>query len=631
MCALAVPSDAVTAPAHASRPARWAWVPVPLFLLGIIGLWTADLRASYEAPNLLSGLNFAFSTLAALAVAFLFGRVFVARPAPGMLLVGCGVLIWGVGSFLASAVARGDGNILVSIHNLCVWLGAGAQLGGVLLLRRESRTVPTPGLWVGAAYSGSLAIVGLVALGALRGWLPLFFVEGKGGTLVREFVLGSAIVMLVLTTTGLRPVKGAVWSTFAYWYALALVLLAVGLFGVMVQAVHGSLLGWAGRAAQFLGGAYMLVAAVASARKQDLVTLAPTTGRSETWQRYLVAVAVVIAATVLRLVLLEHLGLRVTFITFYPAVILAALYGGLGPGLLATVLSALFAKYLWMEPVGALAVKNFYDGLALGLFGASGALISYVTEVLHRAQARVAVMTEQARQAAERERAERALREMRREKEFLASVLERAAQPFAIGYPDGRVGLVNRAYEELTGYTAQELRTIDWTTVLTPPEWREAERQKLADLHLTGQPVRYEKENLRKDGTRVPVELLVHLARDAAGQPDYYYSFLTDISDRKRAEAAVRASEDRLRFALEASHTGAWDLDLADHTAVRSLEHDRVFGYSELLPEWTYEVFLEHVLPEDRAAVDEEFKQAMTRGSDWSFECRIRRTDGEVR
>ncbi len=72
-------------------------------------------------------------------------------------------------------------------------------------------------------------------------------------------------------------------------------------------------------------------------------------------------------------------------------------------------------------------------------------------------------------------------------------------------------------------------------------------------------------------------------------------------------------------------------MDLADHSAFRSLEHDRIFGYDRLLPEWTYEMFLGHVLPEDREMVDAKFRLAVQQQSDWDFECRIRRYDGEVR
>ena len=104
-----------------------------------------------------------------------------------------------------------------------------------------------------------------------------------------------------------------------------------------------------------------------------------------------------------------------------------------------------------------------------------------------------------------------------------------------------------------------------------------------------------------------------------------------DVTEKRRAQEALHASEARLQFALETTHTGAWELNLRNHSAHRSLEHDRIFGYAESLPAWTYEMFLEHVLPEDRARVDGAFRSAMETQSDWSFECRIRRADGPVR
>ncbi len=104
-----------------------------------------------------------------------------------------------------------------------------------------------------------------------------------------------------------------------------------------------------------------------------------------------------------------------------------------------------------------------------------------------------------------------------------------------------------------------------------------------------------------------------------------------DITEKKLSQRAVEESEERLRFAMETSHIGAWDLDTLDHTAFRSLEHDRIFGYPELLPSWTFEMFMEHVHPEDRERVGSQFQQAIETKGDWNFQCRIRRLDGEVR
>ena len=106
---------------------------------------------------------------------------------------------------------------------------------------------------------------------------------------------------------------------------------------------------------------------------------------------------------------------------------------------------------------------------------------------------------------------------------------------------------------------------------------------------------------------------------------------MEDIPDRKRVVKALHETEHRLEFALHRSHLGGWDLDLVDHTAYRTLGHDQIFGYKSLLPRWTYEMFLEHVLPEDRSEVDRLYRASVAALTDWNFECRIRRTDGEVR
>ncbi|MDM7917209.1 MAG: PAS domain-containing sensor histidine kinase, partial [Candidatus Eisenbacteria bacterium] len=76
---------------------------------------------------------------------------------------------------------------------------------------------------------------------------------------------------------------------------------------------------------------------------------------------------------------------------------------------------------------------------------------------------------------------------------------------------------------------------------------------------------------------------------------------------------------------------GVWETDPGTRGIHRSLLHDRIFGYVEPLPEWTYETFLSHVVAEDRETVDRKLREAMAAKSEWNLECRIRRHDGEVR
>jgi PAS domain S-box-containing protein len=120
--------------------------------------------------------------------------------------------------------------------------------------------------------------------------------------------------------------------------------------------------------------------------------------------------------------------------------------------------------------------------------------------------------------------------------QFLSDALEATSQPFCAAGPDGSILIFNEAFCRLTGYTREELHDIDWAADLTLPESRENESRILDVLDQTRQPQRYEKCYRRKDGTVVPVELLVDLASDSKGRPLFYYAFITDITERKRAE-----------------------------------------------------------------------------------------------
>jgi PAS domain S-box-containing protein len=146
------------------------------------------------------------------------------------------------------------------------------------------------------------------------------------------------------------------------------------------------------------------------------------------------------------------------------------------------------------------------------------------------------------------DRIEHALQDLQRttaELRFLNDAVEQSTQPFRAADLQGRIVRFNRAFERLSGYSADELRTMTYMQ-LTPARWHEIDRQQFAQVLATGKAVRYEKEYLRKDGTVVPVELVGDLYRNAAGEPEYLVVFLTDITERKRAEEELRWARDTL-------------------------------------------------------------------------------------
>jgi PAS domain S-box-containing protein len=141
-------------------------------------------------------------------------------------------------------------------------------------------------------------------------------------------------------------------------------------------------------------------------------------------------------------------------------------------------------------------------------------------------------------------------------------VLSKASQPFASGFLDGRLNFVNQAFVELTGYTEKELESRSWDVDLTPEEWRESEAEELRKLLQDDEPRSYEKEYIRKDGRRIPIEVKVHLVRSEDDRPAHYFAFVTDISGRKAAEQAGIETENRFRSVLENALDAAYRRDL---------------------------------------------------------------------
>ena len=147
--------------------------------------------------------------------------------------------------------------------------------------------------------------------------------------------------------------------------------------------------------------------------------------------------------------------------------------------------------------------------------------------------------------------AEDSMRKSQRQARVLAHALESSSQPFAVGYTDGRIMTYNTAYCKLTGYSKEELRKVKYFTDITPKEWHEVMAKAEDKIRQTKQPQHFEKEYIRKDGSRVPVEVIEHPIYDSKGALQHYYSFYMDIKERKHVEEALRKSETRYHALIE--------------------------------------------------------------------------------
>jgi PAS domain S-box-containing protein len=190
------------------------------------------------------------------------------------------------------------------------------------------------------------------------------------------------------------------------------------------------------------------------------------------------------------------------------------------------------------------------------------------------------------------------------------------------------------------------LFALGWVRLTAPAESFFGTRSGLASVVVAGMAVAalaitwtvttLHKIDLRREG--VEAELIALNAkletRVQARTAELARSLELEVAERRRAELSeskLELSERYLDFALASHHLGAWTLDLKSNRAHRTLIHDQIFGYSEILPTWTFEIFLEHVIPADRSEVERSFRLALATHSDWTFTCRIRRADGAIR
>ena len=354
-------SGAGREPSQELRPgrlARLAWLPVLLLLAAIIIARATGLRESYMSEPLRLVLSFTFYTLVSLGTLFLIGRSFLASGKPGLLLLECGVILWSLAGTVGDIVAPTDANVNATIFNTVIFLAGLCHLAGAVLSLRPQRALRSPPLWLVGASALALGALWLVAHTALVGWLPVFFIPGQGGTLVRYCVLISAIAAFVLSA-GLmlagrpkarRPVCCLVRSCHAF--ALGGV---VRHNDTVVVRQRRELAGPHGAVARRALSAFRRCSRAA---RVESPAFSPERKSLPERYGYGVAIAIVVTATAVRFVLSPALGMSSPFLTFYPAVILAALYGGLRAGLLTTVLSTLIVDYFLMEPVGRLRYRE---------------------------------------------------------------------------------------------------------------------------------------------------------------------------------------------------------------------------------------------------------------------------------
>lgn len=368
----------------------------------------------------------------------------------------------------------------------------------------------------------------------------------------------------------------------------------------------------------------------------------PSAARPYAW-----GVVLVLVCGLARWFLSPSLGVRFPFITLFFAVFCAAWIGGLGPGLLTTVLSLLFALFFLFPPYGTLPPFTTETTIGVVLFLLNGIAVAWLGEARlrgYRATQRAFRLAEEQGKLAEEsaamaeEEAVRAEEEFARAEEAAARAQESAAR---LEHEATRIKTILESIGD--GFYSLDR---EWRFVYVNQRAAEAMRQPRAALigvnlwelfpQAAGSIAQREFERAVREGKMVAFEnysVLTGLWMSVRAYPteEGLSVFFQDVTARREGARALEESEERLRLATDVGKFGIWDWDMVNNRVTWS---PRIYEFHGIRPDdfaGTVEAFQALVHPGDAAPMAQAIRTAVETRGEFQAEFRAIRPSGEIR
>src|SRR5215203_3480411 len=250
----------------------------------------------------------------------------------------------------------------------------------------------------------------------------------------------------------------------------------------------------------------------------------PSVKHTSPFLRYGVSVLAVGVAFAIKLLLDPLIEQDVPFLLVFGAIMVSAWYGGLGPGLLATVAAGLTTDYFFLDPKGTVSGFSL-ETVPLLVFFLEGTLVCLLVEALRAARSRAEGSTLEA---------ERQREHLRRNEEHFRSLVE-GMRNYAIFTldPKGRVGSWNAGAERLEGYKSEEIVGEHFSVFFTEEDIRLGKAEE--HLEAAASEGRSVEENwlVRKDGSRFWADTILTALHDDEWKLRGFSLVTQDITEKK--------------------------------------------------------------------------------------------------